>query len=54
MTAAWRLEQIEQLVEEPLFSIDWILAYMARLSIVEDFSTLEAAKGEIILEAFVG
>lgn len=52
--AKWRFQQIEELVEEPLFSIDWILSYMARLLIVEQWNELDPAKGEIILEAFVG
>ncbi len=50
----WRFNQIEELVEEPLFSIDWILSYMARLLIVEEWNELDPEKGEIILEAFVG
>jgi hypothetical protein len=40
--------------EKPLFSIDWILSYMARLLIVEQWNELDSAKGKIILEAFVG
>ena len=51
---SWRFEQIEDLVEEPLFSIDWILSYMARLVIVEEWDELDPEKGKIILEAFVG
>lgn len=50
----WRFKQIEDLVEKPLFSIDWILSYMARLLIAEEFCNLEVAKGEMIFEAFVG
>lgn len=50
----WRFQQIEELVQEPLFSIDWILGYMAQLLIVEQWNELDAAKGEVILEAFVG
>jgi len=50
----WRFDQIENLVEKPLFSIDWILSYMARLLLVEEVGELESTKGEIILEAFVG
>jgi hypothetical protein len=41
-------------VNKPLFSIDWILSYMARLLIVEQWNDLDSAKGKIILEAFVG
>ena len=52
--AEWRFHRIEELVEKPLFSIDWILSYMARLLIVEQWHDLDHAKGKIILEAFVG
>ncbi len=50
----WRFHTIEELVDEPMFSIDWILAYMARLLIVEQWNELDIEKGKIILEAFVG
>jgi len=51
--AEWRFHRIEELVNEPLFSIDWILSYMARLLIVEQWNDLDHTKGKIILEAFV-
>jgi len=51
--AKWRLEQIENLVNNPLFSIDWVLAYMAKLLIVEHYQDLDDQKGKMILEAFV-
>lgn len=51
--AKWRLDRIEELVEKPMFSIDWILSYMARLLIVEDYHDLDVAKGKMILDAFV-
>jgi hypothetical protein len=54
VVAQWRFERIEELVQAPLFSIDWILSYMARLLIVEQWNDLDVAKGKIILEAFVG
>lgn len=50
----WRFEQIEELVETPPFSIDWIIGYMAQLLIAEQWNELDPGKGEIILEAFVG
>ncbi|MBS0647668.1 MAG: DUF2764 family protein [Verrucomicrobia bacterium] len=53
VVAKWRFHRIEELVEEPLFSIDWILAYMARLLIVEQWNELDSAKGKMILDAFV-
>lgn len=52
--AKWRMNRIEEIVEQPLFSIDWILSYMARLWIVEQYNELDSSKGKMILEAFVG
>jgi len=52
--AEWKFKRIEELVDQPLFSIDWILSYIARLLIVEQWYELDSAKGKIILEAFVG
>ena len=52
--AEWRFKQIEELATQPLFSIDWILSYMAQLFIAEQWHELDREKGEIILEAFVG
>ena len=49
----WRFEKLEELVEKPLFSIDWILSYMARLVLVEQWNELDEAKGKMILDAFV-
>jgi hypothetical protein len=54
VVSEWRFHHIEELVEKPLFSIDWILSYMARLLIVEQWNELDEAKGKLILEAFVG
>lgn len=51
---SWRFKQIENLIQKPLFSIDWILSYMAQLLIIEEWNDLDRAKGEVILEAFVG
>jgi hypothetical protein len=50
----WRFKQIEEMATQPLFSMDWILSYMAQLLIVEQWNELDSEKGEIILEAFVG
>ena len=50
----WRFKHIEELATQPLFSIDWILSYMAQLLLVEQWNELDPGKGEIILEAFVG
>ncbi|HSW86896.1 MAG TPA: DUF2764 family protein [Rhabdochlamydiaceae bacterium] len=48
--AAWRFQKIEEMVQRPLFSIDWILSYMARLIIVEDWNELDENKGKVILD----
>ena len=52
--AEWRFKHIGALVDRPFFSIDWILAYMAQLLIVEQWNDLEEEKGKMILDAFVG
>ncbi len=52
--AEWRFKHIGDLVDRPFFSIDWILAYMAQLLIVEQWNELEEEKGKMILDAFVG
>ncbi len=49
----WRFDRLEQLVDRPLFSIDWVLCYMAQLLLVEEESSLKKDKGKMILEAFV-
>ena len=51
--AKWRFDKIGELVDKPLFSIDWILSYMAQLWIVEDWNELDEVKGKMILDAFV-
>lgn len=50
--AAWRFHKIEEMVQAPLFSIDWILGYMARLIIAEDWNDLDEDRGKIILNTF--
>lgn len=50
--AAWRFHVIEQLVDKPLFSFDWILSYMAQLIIIEDWNELDEEKGIMILDTF--
>jgi hypothetical protein len=52
--ASWRLDQIGNLVKKPLFSIEWILSYMAQLLIVEQWNEFDELKGSNILEAFIG
>lgn len=48
----WRFKKIEELVDAPLFSMDWILSYMAQLIIVEDWYAIDAQRGKIILETY--
>ena len=48
--AEWRFKKIEEMVDRPLFSIDWILGYMARLMIAEQWFELDPGKGKMILE----
>ena len=48
--AAWRFKKIEEMVDRPLFSIDWILAYMARLILCESWYELDELKGNMILD----
>ncbi len=48
--AAWRFKKIEEMVDRPLFSIDWILGYMARLMLCENWYELDELKGKMILD----
>ena len=50
--ARWRFQRIEEMVARPLFSIDWILAYMAQLMIAEQWVELDESRGRMILETF--
>ncbi len=50
--AEWRFDKIRELIDKPLFSIDWILGYMARLLIVEQWNELDKEKGLMILNTF--
>lgn len=47
---AWRFHKVEEMVVKPLFSIDWILSYMARLLIVEYDYELDKNKGKMIVD----
>lgn len=49
--ARWRFKRIEEMVEQPLFSADWILGYLAQLMLVEHWNELDANKGKMILES---
>jgi hypothetical protein len=50
--AAYRFNKIGQMVEKPLFSIDWILSYLAQLMILEEQYELNETKGRVILDTF--
>ncbi|HSX03276.1 MAG TPA: DUF2764 family protein [Rhabdochlamydiaceae bacterium] len=48
----YRFQKIEEMSGYPLFSMDWILGYMARLILVEQWVELDEEKGKNILENF--
>lgn len=50
--AAWKFRKIEEMVKRPLFSIDWILSYMVKFIIVEDWNELDEDKGKRFLENY--
>jgi hypothetical protein len=50
--AAYRFNKIQEMIGEAQFSIDWILAYLAQLLIIEYWNELDAAKGQMILDTF--
>ncbi|MBI3236832.1 MAG: DUF2764 family protein, partial [Chlamydiales bacterium] len=50
--ARYRLRKIEEMVEGSLFSVDVILAYMARLMIIEQYHALDLERGKGILQTF--
>lgn len=45
----WRFDRIGSLAEGPLFSIEWVLAYLAQHLLVEDGVRLSRERGEQIL-----
>ena len=47
--AAWRFDRIGGLAQGPLFSIDWVLVYLAQHLLVEDGVRLSLERGEEIL-----
>lgn len=50
--AEYRFKKIDEMVQLDLFSIDQILAYMAKLMIVEELFELDEERGKSILNAF--
>ncbi len=45
----WRFERTGALAEGPLFSVDWVLAYLAQYLLVDTSARLDVVKGEEIL-----
>lgn len=50
--AEYRFEKIEEMSETKFFTIDQILAYMAKLMIVEYLFELDEERGKLILDTF--
>jgi uncharacterized protein DUF2764 len=50
--AEYRFKKIDEMAEQQLFSIDQILAYMAKLMIVEYLFELDKERGKLILDTF--
>jgi hypothetical protein len=50
--AEYRFKKIDELAEGHPFAIDQILAYMAKLMIVESFLELDEERGKLILDTF--
>ncbi|MES2199303.1 MAG: DUF2764 family protein [Chlamydiota bacterium] len=50
--ASYRFRKIKEMGEEKSFSVDWILAYLAQLMIVEYWNGLDKEKGQTILSTF--
>ena len=48
----YRFQKIEEIAGHNFFSIDWILGYVARLFIAENWSALDEKQGQEILEKF--
>ena len=48
----YRFNKIQEMISELPFSIDWILAYLAQLMLVEYWNELDEAKGRAILDTF--
>jgi hypothetical protein len=52
VVARYRFNRIEELAGYLLFSIDWILGYVARLMIAEKWADLDEEKGKAILKEY--
>lgn len=52
MLSEYRFNRIEDFVHDGQFSIDYILAYLAQLMIVEHWNELDKERGMVILDTF--
>ncbi len=50
--AAYRFMKIQEMMSTSPFSMEWILAYLAQLMIIEHWNELNAAKGRTLLDTF--
>lgn len=50
--AAYRFMKIQEMMSTSPFSMEWILAYLAQLMIIEQWNELNAAKGRTLLDTF--
>lgn len=48
--ALYRYEWVNETVQEPLFSFDWIMGYLIQLWVIEEWQMLNAIEGEKRLE----
>lgn len=49
---SYRFHTIHEMISESPFSMDWILAYLAQLMIIEYWNELDETKGRAILDTF--
>ncbi len=49
---SYRFNKIQEMISDLQFSIDWILAYLAQLMIIEYWNELDENKGRAILDTF--
>ena len=50
--AEYRFKKIDEMSEDKLFTIDQVLAYMAKLLIIEYLLELDEERGKLILDTF--
>ncbi|MBX9922674.1 MAG: DUF2764 domain-containing protein [Rhabdochlamydiaceae bacterium] len=50
--ASYRFMKIQEIMSTLPFSMEWILAYLAQLMIIEQWNELNAAKGRALLDTF--